>query len=957
MAHTDIRSTKSRSNTACNGTTNGDHSADDVAQSEGEAYAANQTIDETEGFVVPEGTESEVAQPELTGELATTYSVEDADPEETEEWLESLRYVVQSKGPERATFLLAKLNETAHQAGVQLPFSATTPYINTIAVDRQPPYPGNREIERRIKSIIRWNAMAMVTRANRESHGIGGHISTFASAATLYEVAFNHFLRGRGNDFSGDQVYIQGHASPGIYARAFLEGRLSEEQLNNFREELQPGGGLSSYPHPWLMPDFWEYPTVSMGLGPLMAIYQARFNKYLEDRGIKDTSRQKVWCFIGDGETDEPETLGAITLAARENLDNLIFVVNCNLQRLDGPVRGNGKIIQELEAIFRGAGWNVIKVIWGEDWDSLLEKDETGLLVKRMGEIVDGEYQKYVVAPGSYIREKFFGKYPELLELVDHLSDEKLSKLKRGGHDPEKVYAAYKAAVDSVGKPTVILAKTIKGYGLGESGEGRNITHQVKQVNERELREFRSRFGIPISDDDVAKAPFYKPADDTPEMKYLRERRESLGGFIPSRTSHAPTLEIPSLEEYRGFIEKSVGREVSTTTGVVTLMSSLLKDKKIGKYIVPIVPDESRTFGMDALFRQCGIYAHTGQLYEPVDSDQVLYYHEAVDGQILEEGITEAGSMSSFIAAGTAYSAHGVPMIPMFIYYSMFGFQRIGDLIWAASDARCRGFMLGGTAGRTTLNGEGLQHQDGHSHLIASAFPTVRAYDPAFVYESTVIILDGMKRMYEKGEDAIYYITVHNENYEMPPMPAGIEEGIIRGIYKLSNVETKSGKHVQLFGSGPILRCVQVAQQILAEKFDVGSTLWSVTSYKALRKDAHAARRWNMLHPDEQPRQSYFEQQLAGSKGPVIAASDHVRAVPEQIAPWTPGGLFALGTDGFGRSETRAVLRRHFEVDAECITVAALYRLAETGGLDPKLVAKAIHDLKIDPKKVDPLFA
>jgi len=920
------------------------------------ADEAAASIDESDGVSAPLIT---APFAERTGE-APVVEQPDIDPAETEEWLESLRYVLESKGPERATYLLAKLNETAHQAGVELPFSATTPYVNTIAADKQPPYPGNREIERRIKSIIRWNAMAMVVRANRDHDGIGGHISTYASAATLYEVAFNHFLKARGENFNGDQVYIQGHASPGIYSRAYLEGRLTEDQLTNFRQELQPEGGLSSYPHPWLMPTFWEYPTVSMGLGPIMAIYQARFNKYLEDRGIKDTTQQKVWCFVGDGECDEPETLGAITLASRENLDNLIFVVNCNLQRLDGPVRGNGKIIQELEAIFRGAGWNVIKVVWGDDWDPLLEKDETGLLIKRMGEVVDGEYQKYIVAPGSYIRQHFFGKYPELAKLVEHLSDEKLAKLRRGGHDPEKVYAAYKTAVETVGKPTVILAKTIKGYGLGEAGEGRNITHQVKKVNEQELREFRSRFGIPISDDEVAKAPFYKPAPDTPEMKYLHARREELGGYVPSRPSKLPTVETPPLDDYRGFIEKSAGREVSTTTGVVTLMSALLKDKKLGKYIVPIVPDESRTFGMDPLFRQCGIYAHAGQLYEPVDSDQMLYYREAIDGQILEEGITEAGSMSSFIAAGTAYSAHGVPMIPMFIYYSMFGFQRIGDLIWAAGDMRARGFMFGGTAGRTTLNGEGLQHQDGNSHLFAIAYPTVRAYDPAFVYESTVIILDGMKQMFEFGEDAIYYITIHNENYEMPKMPEGVEEGIIRGMYKLSTVNAPAIKdklYVQLFGSGAILRSVQQAQRLLAEKFGVGSTVWSVTSYKELRLSAQACRRWNMLHPNQRPRVSYIEQQLKGVEGPFIAASDNVRAVAEQIDPWVPGGLCALGTDGFGRSETRANLRRHFEVDAQSIAIAALYRLAEQGKFDRARLAAAIEDLGINPEKPDPQFA
>jgi pyruvate dehydrogenase E1 component len=968
MARSKQRSGASSTATS-NGATNGEHAGDehvgngvttDDAMVETEAVEEvsenpDASIDESEGNTVPE-IDVDAAERDLA-ERYHLPTVEDVDPAETDEWLESLRYVLASKGPERVNFLLAKLDEMAHREGVELPFSATTPYINTIPPEKQPQYPGNREIERRIKSVIRWNAMAMVVRANRDHEGIGGHISTFASAATLYEVAFNHFFRGRGDDFSGDQVYIQGHASPGIYARAFLEGRLSEEQLTNFRQELAPGGGLSSYPHPWLMPSFWEYPTVSMGLGPIMAIYQARFNKYLEDRKIKDTSKQKVWCFIGDGESDEPETLGAITLASRENLDNLIFVVNCNLQRLDGPVRGNGKIIQELEALFRGAGWNVIKVVWGDDWDTLLEKDETGLLVKRMGEVVDGEYQKYVVSPGSYIREKFFGKYPELAKMVEHLSDEKLAKLRRGGHDPEKVYAAFKAATESKGRPTVVLAKTIKGYGLGEAGEGRNVAHNAKKVNEQELREFRSRFGIPISDDDVAKTPFYKPADDTPEMKYLKARREALGGYVPSRPTKHPTLETPKLDDYRSFIEKSVGREVSTTFGVVQLMAALLKDKKVGPSIVPIVPDESRTFGMESLFRQCGIYAHAGQLYEPVDSAQLSYYREAEDGQLLEEGITEAGSMSSFIAAGTSYSAHGVPMIPMFIYYSMFGFQRIGDLVWAAGDMRARGFMLGGTAGRTTLNGEGLQHQDGHSHLIASAFPTVKTYDPAFVYESTVIILDGMKRMYEQGEDSIYYITIHNENYEMPPMPEGVEEGIIRGIYKLNTVEAKSKLHVQLLGSGAILRSVQKAQKLLAEKYDIGSTVWSVTSYKELRKDAHACRRWNMLHPDQPKKKSYVAEQFEGLGGPFIAASDNVRAVAEQIDPWVPGGLFALGTDGFGRSETRENLRRHFEVDAECVAIAALYRLAETGQIERSRVAAAIKELGVDPEKTDPLFA
>jgi pyruvate dehydrogenase E1 component len=775
------------------------------------------------------------------------------------------------------------------------------------------------------------------------------------------EVAMNHFIRGRGDDHSGDQVYFQGHASPGIYSRAFLEGRLTEKNLENFRRELAEGGGLSSYPHPWLMPEFWEFPTVSMGLGPIMAIYQARFNKYLQDRGVKDTSKQHVWCFIGDGETDEPETLGAISLAAREKLDNLVFVINCNLQRLDGPVRGNGKIIQELEGVFRGAGWNVIKVIWGEEWDPLLDKDEEGLLVKRMNEIVDGQYQKYTVMPGDYIREHFFGRDPRLLEMVSHLSDEKLKKLRRGGHDPEKVYAAYSAAMQCHGKPTVVIAKTIKGYGLGEVGEGRNVTHQQKKLNEEELRAFRSRFGIPISDDEVAKAPFYKPPEDSEEMRYLRERRESLGGYVPGRPANPPLLETPSLDEYRPFIEKSAGREVSTTTGVVTLMSQLLKDKQVGKYIVPIVPDESRTFGMDPLFKQCGIYAHAGQLYEPVDSDQLLYYREAEDGQILEEGITEAGSMSSFVAAGTSYASHGVPMIPMFIYYSMFGFQRIGDLIWAACDCRARGFMLGGTAGRTTLNGEGLQHQDGHSHLFAMAYPTVRAYDPAYVYEAIVIMLDGLERMYAKGEDWIYYITVYNENYEMPSMPDGCEEGILKGMYRLRDVrpeESSAGlPPVHLMGSGAILREVLRASELLAEHWGVSSTVWSVTSWKELRRDAQACRRWNMLHPEDAPRTSYFEDLISGEEGVFVAASDHVRAVAEQLDPWVPGGLFAMGTDGFGRSETRGPLRRHFEVDAECIAIGTLSRLAAAGAIGSHVVSEAISKLDIDPDKVDAALA
>jgi pyruvate dehydrogenase E1 component len=887
----------------------------------------------------------------------------DVDPAETAEWLESLDYVLERKGPERAQQLLAVLEEAAIRHGVELPFTATTPYINTIPRDKQPRYPGKRELERRIKSFVRWNALAMVTRANRDFKGIGGHISTFASSANLYEVAINHFFRGRGeNGFDGDQIYFQGHASPGMYARAFLEGRLTEENLINFRRELQPGGGLSSYPHPWLMPEFWEFPTVSMGLGPIMAIYQARFNRYLTDRKIVDLSKKHVWAFMGDGECDEPESLGAITLASREQLDNLIFVINCNLQRLDGPVRGNGKVIQELEGTFRGAGWNVIKVVWGDDWDPLLEQDETGLLQQRMMEVVDGQYQKYVVSSGDYIRKHFFGKYPELLEMVESYSDEKLRKMRRGGHDPEKVYAAFKAAFECKGKPTVILAKTIKGYGLGEGGEGRNVTHNQKKLNEEELREFRTRFGIPISDEKVSEAPFYRPPDDSPEMEYLRERRKALGGPVPSRSLKPVTMQVPRLADYEGTLAKLVrmgpGKEISTTMGFVRLLGDLLRDEKIGKNIVPIVPDESRTFGMEGLFRQVGIYSHVGQLYEPVDSDQIAFYKEAKDGQLLEEGITEAGSMSSFIAAGTAYSSHGVNMIPMFIYYSMFGFQRIGDLIWAAADARAKGFMLGGTAGRTTLNGEGLQHQDGHSLLNAIAFPTVRAYDPAYAYETAVIIFDGLKRMYEDNETAIYYITLENENYEMPEMPAGSEEGIIRGMYRVSTVDADAKKQrVQLFGSGAILRQSLRAQEILAEKYGIGSDVWSVTSYTQLRRDAQECERLNMLYPNEPAKVPYVSHMLAGAEGPCIAASDYVRALAEQISPWVPGGLFALGTDGMGRSESRAALRRHFEVDAEFITLATLHQLKKLGKCDAQSVADAIIELKIDPAKQSSLYA
>ena len=881
---------------------------------------------------------------------------QDTDPAETREWLESLDYALKNQGPDRVRFLLDKLEERAQIVGVEIPFNANTPYINTIPVDRQPPFPGDREIERRIKSFIRWNAMAMVVRANREDPSLHGHISTYGSSANLYEVGFNHFFRGKGKDFSGDQVYFQGHAAPGIYARAFLEGRLDVEHLQNFRRELTSPGGLSSYPHPWLMPGFWEFPTVSMGLAPIMGIYQARFNRYLEDRGLKDTSGSHVWVFMGDGESDEPESLGAITLASRERLDNLIFVINCNLQRLDGPVRGNGKIIQELEAAFRGAGWNVVKVIWGDDWDPLLEKDEDGVLVQRMGEVVDGHYQKYTVESGAYTRKDFFGKNPELLKTVEHLSDDQIRKLRRGGHDPEKVYAAFKAAVEHEGAPTVILAKTIKGYGLGEAGEGRNVTHQQHELNEEELREFRSRFGIPISDEDVSEAPFYRPPDDSREMKYMMERRRELGGFVPSRDGSAEPIKGPGLKTFEEFLLGTDGREVSTTMAFVRLFAKLLRDPEIGKLVVPIIPDEARTFGMDPLFRQCGIYSHVGQLYEPVDADTLLFYKEIKDGQILEEGINEAGSMSSFIAAGTAYATHGVNTIPFFIYYSMFGFQRIGDLIWAAGDMRCKGFLLGGTSGRTTLNGEGLQHQDGHSHILASCVPNLVAYDPAFAYEIAVIVQDGIRRMYREQEDIFYYITLGNENYAMPPMPAGVADGILKGLYKFKNGKKKKGwPRVQLFGSGTILREALRAQDLLEERFSVSADVWSATSYKELRREAMAVERWNMLHPKSHPRKPFVTKLLEKTEGPVVATSDYMKSLPDMVAPWVPGKMVTLGTDGFGRSETRSELRRHFGVDAESIALASLHTLSAEGAIGNEQVEKAIQILGIDPEKPDPV--
>ena len=877
---------------------------------------------------------------------------------ETREWLDSLDYVLSQGGPERAGRLLQQLSLHARRAaGVNLPFTATTPYQNTIASRQQPPFPGSQEMERRIKSLVRWNALAMVVRANKIESGIGGHISTFASAATLYEVAFNHFLQAQTESGDRDLVYFQGHAAPGMYARAYLEGRIPKEKLQNFRRELKAGGGLSSYPHPWLMPDFWEFPTVSMGLGPIQSIYQARFIRYLENRGLKKSTGGRVWAFMGDGEMDEPESLGSITLASRERLDNLTFVVNCNLQRLDGPVRGNGKIIQELEAIFRGAGWNVIKVVWGSDWDNLITNDRDGILVKRMGEITDGQYQKYFVESGAYFRHNLFGSDPRLLKMVEHLSDEQLSRMRLGGHDPIKVHAAFKAAIEHKGAPTVVLAKTIKGYGLGEAGEGKNITHQQKKLNEDELRVFRSRFGIPIADEELQDAPFYRPADDSPEILYMQERRKQLGGYLPERKVRSKPIAPVSESHFEEFHKGTDGREVSTTMVFVRLLGKLLRDPEIGKLIVPIIPDEARTFGMEALFRQVGIYSSVGQLYEPVDMDTLLYYKEAKDGQILEEGITEAGSICSFIAAGTAYANHGINTIPFFIYYSMFGFQRIGDLIWAAADMRTRGFLIGGTAGRTTLAGEGLQHQDGHSHLLALPVPNLLAYDPAFAYEIGVIIQDGIKRMYVDQESVFYYLTVTNEPLAMPAMPEEkeVREGILKGLYRFRTSTKKDAKlRAQLFGSGTIMYEVLKAQQILEEKYGVAADVWSVTSYKQLYRDGNDCDRWNMLHPGETARVPFVSLALKDAQGVLVAASDYMKVLPESIAQWLPRPLVALGTDGFGRSESRTALRDFFEVDAKHIVLATLTALAREKQIKLDVLQKAVKELGINPEKANP---
>ncbi|MCC7487656.1 MAG: pyruvate dehydrogenase (acetyl-transferring), homodimeric type [Burkholderiales bacterium] len=880
----------------------------------------------------------------------------DVDPQETREWLDALDSVLEREGHARANFLLERLVEKARLAGAYIPYNANTAYVNTIPLAQEERSPGDAQLEHRIRSLVRWNAMAMVVRANKESSELGGHIASFASAATLYDVGFNHFFRAANESFKGDLVFFQGHTSPGIYARAFLEGRLSEEQMKNFRQEVA-GGGLSSYPHPWLMPEFWQFPTVSMGLGPIMAIYQARFMRYLRDRGIIAPQGRKVWAFMGDGEMDEPESLGAISLAGREQLDNLIFVVNCNLQRLDGPVRGNGKIIQELERAFRGAGWNVIKVIWGSYWDPLIMRDTKGILMKRMEEAVDGEYQAFKSHDGAFVRQHFFGKYPELAEMVAHMSDDDIWRLNRGGHDPHKIYAAYATAMKHVGEPTVILAKTIKGYGMGEAGEGQNITHQQKKMGTSSIRSFRDRFSVPIPDERLEEVPFYRPPDGSPEMQYLKERMKAMGGSLPARRRRADPLEVPELAAFEPQLKGTEGREISTTMAFVRILNTIIRDKKIGKLVVPIVPDESRTFGMEGMFRQLGIYSHVGQLYTPQDANQLMYYKEDRNGQILQEGICEAGGMCSWIAAATSYATHGQPMIPFYIYYSMFGFQRVGDLAWAAGDMRARGFLMGGTAGRTTLNGEGLQHADGHSHILASTIPNCVSYDPTFAYELAVIIQDGLRRMYREQEDIYYYITVMNENYAHPAMPEGARAGILRGMYLCSKGSPGRNRlQVQLMGSGTILREVIAGAELLEKDFGVAADIWSVTSFNELRREGIATERWNRLHPEAESRLPYVAQCLREHPGPVVAATDYKRAYAEQIRAFLPqpGSYSVLGTDGFGRSDTRRALRRFFEVDRHHVAVAALKALADQEALPQKKVSEAIVRYGIDPDKPDP---
>jgi pyruvate dehydrogenase E1 component len=883
-------------------------------------------------------------------------AVRDEDPVETQEWRDALGSVLAFEGPERVHFLLSEIVTEARRQGAPVPYSANTPYLNTIPPQQEERHLGDRATEHRIRSLIRWNAVATVLRANKVSSELGGHIASFQSAATLYDVGFQHFWHAPSAGHGGDLVYIQGHSSPGIYARAFLEGRITEEQLVNFRQEVD-GKGLSSYPHPWLMPGFWQFPTVSMGLGPIMAIYQARFLKYLHHRGLADTADRKVWCFLGDGETDEPESLGALSFAGRERLDNLIFVVNCNLQRLDGPVRGNGKIIQELEADFRGANWNVIKVIWGSGWDPLIARDSTGILLNRMEECVDGEYQDFKSKNGAYVREHFFGKYPELKAMVAGLSDEEIWSLNRGGHDPDKIYAAYTAAVQHQGQPTVILAKTVKGYGMGEAGEGQNITHQQKKMGEAALKEFRDRFSLPIGDEQLAEIPFVRFAEDSPEMKYLRTRRAALGGSLPARRMKSEGLEIPPLSIFEAQLKGTEGREISTTMAFVRILNTLLRDKKIGKRVVPIVPDESRTFGMEGMFRQFGIFSQVGQLYRPEDANQLMFYKEDTSGQILQEGINEAGAFSSWIAAATSYSTNNTPMIPFYIYYSMFGFQRVGDLAWAAGDMRARGFLLGGTAGRTTLNGEGLQHEDGHSHLLSANIPNCVSYDPTFAYEVAVIVQDGLRRMYQEQEDVFYYLTLMNENYEHPPMPEGAEVGVRKGMYLLKAGEASQREkalRVQLLGSGTILREVIAAADLLAADFDITADIWSVPSFTELRREGLDVERWNMLHPTQPPRRSHVEVCLAERQGPVIAASDYMKAFADQIRPFVPQRYRVLGTDGFGRSDYRRSLRSFFEVDRHFIAVAALKALADEGAVPASAAADAIRRYGIDPEKPNP---
>ena len=880
----------------------------------------------------------------------------DIDPEETREWLDALDAVVDAEGVDRAHFLLEQLITKARSRGAFLPYNANTPYVNTIPVERQPRCPGNRETERRIRSIIRWNAVATILRANAKTSELGGHIASFQSAATLYDIGFGHFWRAPSDHHGGDLIYIQGHSSPGLYARAFLEGRLTEDQLLNFRQETG-GKGLSSYPHPWLMPDFWQFPTVSMGLGPLMAIYQARFMKYLEGRGLAEMGDRKVWAFVGDGEMDEPESLGAISLAAREKLDNLIFVVNCNLQRLDGPVRGNGKIIQELEANFRGTGWNVLKVIWGSNWDALLARDVKGLLRKRMEECVDGEYQAFKAKDGAYVRREFFGKYPELAQMVANMTDDEVWQLRRGGHDPVKIYAAYAAAVGHRGQPTVILAKTVKGYGMGLAGEGMNIAHQAKKMDITALKAFRDRFKIPVPDDQLIEVPFYRPPDDSPEIQYLKQQRAALGGHLPQRRRKSASLEVPPLSAYQHLLESSADREMSTTMAFVRILSILHRDKTIGQRIVPIVPDESRTFGMEGMFRQLGIFSQVGQLYKSEDAGQLMFYREHKQGQILQEGINEAGAMSSWIAAATSYSTHNLPMIPFYIFYSMFGFQRVGDLAWAAGDLRCRGFLLGGTSGRTTLNGEGLQHADGHSHVMSSVIPNCISYDPTFSYEVAVIIQDGLRRMLTDQEDVFYYLTLMNENYLHPAMPEGVQDGILKGMYLLQGGGNGNGKgpRVQLLGSGTILREVLAAADLLRNDFGVDADVWSVPSFTELRREGMETDRWNMLHPSATPRRSYVDQCLGERQGPVVAATDYIRTFPDQIRPFVPRRYRVLGTDGFGRSDYRARLRNFFEVDRHYVTLAALKSLAEEEQIPVSRVQAAIKQYEIDPEKPSPV--